>query len=110
MGYVYKSPEGFGYRKEKVSSRKEKNQILQTLGIKNRKWMYHVEKYVKDTDIRVEVYTSTIVKVLNTLCLPLAILFFGIANWKETFFTVKDSWNEKELGKFFSYRIPKEVS
>lgn len=102
ISYTYKDPLENGYTQVYLT----KAQHQEVFPNSKPKWIDSYEYYIKDTDFLVNKFESVTCRILNWLTCPLAVLYFGVGNWKAV---VKDSCKtrskEKQQGNFVSNKV-----
>jgi len=98
MSYVYVNPESKGMKKVKIS-RKDHNRIFTNWKLAP---VDTAEYYMDDTTLVIQRFTAPWAIILNCLLFPVAVLFHGIANYKEIVEEHKRMLNQKKYGAFVS--------
>lgn len=101
MSYKYTAPEEQGYKKFKVSKQTH-NSILKNW---KTRWIHRYEYYIREDSVLVHQYTSVPAIVLNFLLLPVAMVVYGLSNYKDIWKDHMSYLNEKKYGKFVSEGI-----
>lgn len=102
MTYVYKyqPPEDNGYTKVNIPKslhnsvlKYRQRTIFKSLFVK-------YEYYYNDWNIKVQILPTLLTKVLDTMLVPINLIFCGLSNYKDVFRGVYKTWNPKKTGSF----------
>lgn len=101
MSYKYENPLDIGYRRVRFS-RKDHQRLFPRRPLK---WHNSFEYYLSDTDFLVHRFVSLPAVALNTLMFPVALLVYGIANFKEVWRDHAGMVRQKHYGSFSSEKV-----
>lgn len=101
MAYQYIDPTLSGYRRVKLS-KADHRRLLPNHPLK---WHKRFEYYICDTDLLVHCFVSPPAIVLNTLLFPIALLLYGVANFKEVWRDHAKTLRQKHYGSFTSDKV-----
>lgn len=98
MHYKYECPSTRGYKKVRLT-RVEHKRLFHNRPLR---WHNRYEYYIRDSDFLIRRFTGIFAVFLIVLMSPVIVLFYGLANIKETFDELKRIVMQKKYGAFSS--------
>lgn len=100
MTYEYKSPLDRGMQKVKVPKERHNAVFSYRKRTLFKSFFFRYHYYADDRSILIELLPTLFTKILNTVFVPVVILVYGIANYREILTEVKRSWCPRKYGAF----------
>jgi len=97
--YIYESLESRGYQRFNLSH------ALKSKYFTNAKWYQRYECYHSANEIRIDVFTNNLGILLETLLIPVKILWHGLGSVPDIIDATKQLYSQKERGSFHSYNL-----
>lgn len=95
MTYTYKEPAG-----EKVHFTKEQHRVL--FPQRQRNLFKRYDYYLSNDRLEIQQLPTVLTKALVVITLPIALLLYGVANYKEVIYETKHILQPKKYGAFVS--------